>query len=106
MSKLVITAAATDLAIENLNRSVEKGIPLAAVLSHPQSTPLTGTLERHSDSGRVRMWGSVAGENGRHRATWERIEPGDWIVFSTKGRFRRAARIYAMLDSPSLADSV
>lgn len=106
MSKLVITVAANPTAAEYLERSVITGIPVADLIQETATAPLAELLERRADDGKVRMWGSVAGANDRHRSTWERIDPGDWIAFSITGRFRLAARIYARLDSAGVADAV
>lgn len=106
MSKLVITVASSPLARQYLERSVQLGVPFATVAGHPAIAPILKAVEDHTTDSRVRMWGSVAGSDQRHFATWNRIEPGDWIVFSIDGRFRLAGRIYARLDSAELADSV
>lgn len=106
MSKLVITAASGPVAALNLTHSVKNGVPFATIASHPAAAAISGVLEEHVADGLVRMWGSVAGSEGRHAATWQRIDAGDWIAFYVDGRFRLAARIYARLDSPELGDAV
>jgi hypothetical protein len=106
VSKLVITVASNPTATEYLERSVREGIAYERVAEHPAATSILSLLREHIDDGRVRMWGSVAGAQDRHLATWNRIDPGDWLAFSIGGRFRLAARIYARLNSPELADAI
>jgi hypothetical protein len=106
MSKLVITVAGNPTAVEYLVRSVVDGIPITALTQQSAVAPISKLLESRAEAGKIRMWGSVAGANDRHKSTWQRVDPGDWIAFSMAGRFRWGARIYAKLDSQDVADTV
>lgn len=106
MTKLIIATASNPEARSNLQRSVVDGVPLAVVESQSAVLASLPRLRAWAEDGRIRMWGSVAGTADRHRATWPKIEAGDWMAFWVEGGFRFAARVCGGLDSGSLADSV
>jgi hypothetical protein len=100
MSKLVITTAVKPQAQQHLRYSVLDGVPAEQLrpFALPAGVPT---------SGRVFMWGSVPGQNGRLGAQWSRIEPDDWLVFNTGGQyFRLAGRITATTHDRALADAI
>jgi hypothetical protein len=53
--------------------------------------------------GGVRAWGTQPADSNLNVATWEAMEPGDWVLFYSEGRFPAAGRVLLREHSPEVA---
>lgn len=54
-------------------------------------------------SGKVPLWGAKPGENNQHVAKWQRMRPGDIILFAKNNEFFTLGVITHLLRSPAAA---
>jgi hypothetical protein len=99
MSNLFLVPAGDPPARMNFERTVRRRIPDRDL---DLLDPDLASLARSIPAG-VRAWGTKAGEGDRHVGTWNRMERGDWVLFSFDGFFPVAARVLARKRSTAMA---
>lgn len=99
MTNLFLVPAGDPTARINFDRTVRQPVLAEELSRHDSALAELAT----GISGGVRAWGTKPGEGDRHVRTWDRMEPGDWVLFCFDGLFPVAARVLAKEHSPQLA---
>jgi hypothetical protein len=99
-----VVAASSRVAHNRAVRTVVHGLPVAAlkrVVTDPRTNEFVDGATR---KGVVRLW-SIRDSSGPLRH-WERIRPGDWLLFFDRGFIAIAATVADRLESPELSAAV
>ena len=98
MSVFLVPAAAPP-ARANLEETMRKRVPLhrLAGLSAKSVSRARTVVDG------VRAWGTQPGASNLNVATWEAMEPSDWVLFYSEGRFPAAGRVLLREHSQEVA---
>ncbi|MBF4591607.1 hypothetical protein [Curtobacterium sp. VKM Ac-1395] len=99
----LVMQPAGDAAKVNLQKTVLTPVP-RHVWSEHLSDQDRGVLDREHPSGSVPMWGTTTGAKGQMQGKWDRMLPGDLVLFLANNRAFLAATVTHKWASESLAD--
>lgn len=99
----LVLQPAGDKARENLRRTVLTPVNRSVWAEYLPDAD-RAALEREHPSGSVPMWGTTAGARGQMRGKWERMAPGDLVLFLARNHAFLAATVTHKWSSASLAD--
>lgn len=102
MPRIVLQPAGGAGAIAHFNKTVRQPVPLDHITQFV-STEDGAELAIIYNHKEVRVWGVTPGEAFRNRKKWERIEPGDVVLFCGKGEVFAYAFVKHKLHSRPLA---
>ena len=101
MSKIVLQPNASKEAKKNYNSMMQNGVSVAGL--HHVSVGQRNLLNSLASDGFVRLWGVMPGETGRNQSRWERVSPGDYLLFARGGDTFTIALILDTIQNPDLA---
>lgn len=105
MANVVLQPASDGASKANLLKTVFEPVSLEAIsaLLRPSDR---NALELLGDSGLVSFWGAKPGEDGRNVKRWNRIAPGDSILFALGNGRALIARITYKIHNKPLAEDL
>jgi hypothetical protein len=101
MSVFIVPAASPG-ARANLEKTIKRPVPASRLkgLSRKSVSAARRSLEG------VAVWGTQAGPADANVVTWEAMEPGDWVLFYSEGRFPVAGRVLLSARSRQVAEEL
>ena len=101
MTSVILQPAAGPDAQQHYRDTMESPVALSRIQPHV-SASVMADLTTSGSGGGVRVWGvTPSGES-----KWNRIQPGDLVLFAGHGRFFASAQVIATAHSWGLADDL
>ena len=101
----LVLQPAGDVAKANLRRTVLTPVDRRVWAEHLSKSD-QDVLDREHPAGKVPMWGIAAGVNGQMVHKWERVAPGDLVLFLARNQAFLAATVTHKWTSTALADAL
>jgi hypothetical protein len=105
MAQVVLQPASTGLPAECFQATVETPVRLSRVLPLLTVADAARIAELHP-SGEASVWGVKPGRDSGNIPRWERIKPGDIVLFSGNRRIFASAAVTAKARSREAADEL
>lgn len=102
MSLVVLQPCAAPISRKHYEDTILSPVPLQDIAGSLASSDVDRLQELHP-SGEVPLWGAKPGENNQHVAKWERMRPGDVILFARNNGFFTLGVITHLLRNPAAA---
>jgi hypothetical protein len=105
LTNLILQPAGDAASRRNYEKTIRTGIALADPNIHSLLTIQERLeLEALAPGGRLRLWGAKPGEDNRAKGKWDRIAPGDYVLFSFGKGEVGVAQVISKLHNARLAE--
>lgn len=102
MSLVVLQPCAAQISRKHYEDTIESPVNLQEIATLLPQPDVDALLELYP-SGKVPLWGAKPGENNQHVPKWERMRPGDVILFAKQNEFFTLGVITHLLRNPAAA---
>lgn len=102
MAKVILQPAGGVEAQRHYYHTIAKNVPLEVLANHLRSRDSEKLEELYGHEGGP-VWGVMEGGKGVNKTKWERIEPGDIVLFSGQKLINSKGIVTYKLHSPELA---
>jgi hypothetical protein len=102
MPSVILQPAGGPAAAAHFNKTIRKPVSLRDILPFVTEADAR-ELRAHYPKGAARVWGVTPGDNFRNKRKWERVEPGDVVLFCGGGEAFAYAFVGHKLHSRALA---
>jgi len=102
MSHLVVQPASGTTAREHYEDTIAQLVPLDSLKPYLKDEEFSALYNTYL-AGAAPIWGVTPGTNGVNFRKWQRIAPGDIVLFAMGGRFIRSGTVTFLFHNPELA---
>jgi hypothetical protein len=102
MGLVVLQPCAAAISKKHYEDTIKSPVDLQEIAALLESSDVR-RLQALYPSGRVPLWGAKPGENNQHVAKWQRMRPGDIVLFAKNNEFFTLGVITHLLRSPAAA---
>ena len=103
MSLVLLQPTANSEGTAHYRQTIE--VPVLATEWRPLVTPeVAERLQSSFPGGSVPFWGVTEGDKGRNRTKWQRISPGDLVLFARDGAYFASGIVALPFENEALAE--
>lgn len=105
MSLVLLQPTANSEGTAHYRQTIE--MPVLATEWRPLVTPeVAERLQSSFPGGSVPFWGVTEGDKGRNRTKWQRISPGDLVLFARDGAYFASGIVALPFENEALAERI